>query len=153
MAAARSHPHPASSYPGPTRQELGSLAEWVIDSELTTVPPAPTPRARLAPVSPKMPRRAPTPKPYSGPTPEELRALGDWAPEAPRSKESDAVSESSPSTSIRGIESELWVAEMTASLPPALPKAGRPTKSEPLPDDPFLETLDEIELALQKRAS
>lgn len=153
MAQAHSPNSQAQQYPGPCQAELGSLADWVSPAEFSQLHsgsrPAPAPSTE--PISPALHRRRP--ERYSGPTREELRGLGLNMDRPVSRHPSPHFAESHPATSIRALESELWVTENSAeacrsSLEwPSAPSDGPGSGVS----DPFLDQLDEIEAALQKR--
>jgi len=141
-------------YPGPTREELGDLAGWVTESEFAELrtgsraAPSPTP----VPEAPRVRRQ--DPKPYVGPTREELGDLATWL-DARGSRRSANGRGSSPSApSSREIKADLWSSEMDAIGANAVREA-KATLGQALPSfssDPFLSQLDEIQVALRKRA-
>lgn len=142
----------STSYPGPSPSELGSLADWVSDTELADLQANFRP-ARAPSVAPaSRPRHRLRPERYSGPTREELGSLGVWL-DVPPSPPIRVASEPHPATAIHALESEIWVSETSVGLTldspaPRTAKASAGVASRP---DPFLELLDELEAALQKR--
>lgn len=144
----------SASYPGPSQAELGSLVDWVSDTDFAQLQASPRP-ARPPSVAPayRPPHRR-RPERYSGPTREELGDLGAWLDLPKSPPQTRGTSERYPATSIHALESEIWVSETWAGLSQGSPEPGKPmdeTREPGLPD-PFLDQLDEIEAALRKRS-
>lgn len=152
MANSPTHPGGTQAYPGPSQAELGSLADWVNPTEFSQLQAGVRPARAPATLPTARPPHRRRPERYSGPTPEELGDLAAWL--APgNSHPSAPVSDPHVDTAIRSIEAELWVSETSAqpdrpplSGPP--PPAVGPRRADP---DPFLDQLDEIQVALRKR--
>lgn len=152
------HPHVPDAgserYSGPCRAELGSLADWMSEAEFLQLHagsrPSQIPSAKPALQSAHHRR----PERYSGPNREELGDLAAWL-DAPTSSRPAGSPNSPPATSTRAMEAELWVSETSvradrsASEPARAPNAV-PERRVP---DPFLDQLDEIEVALRKRST
>jgi len=153
MALTQTRAHSAGAYPGPSREELADLAEWVTESDISKLPAAPGAIRAPTPIPQPKPVRHRVPKPYAGPTPEELGDLAVWLDvkdthPTPRSQDSPP-----PASSLRAIEAELWVADMERSRPTSTkePEFTPVPAPEASSTDPFLDQLDEIGVALRKR--
>jgi len=154
VALAQYRTQSAGAYPGPSREELADLAEWVTDSDFQEPyvdrKDAPGPK-RPTDVTPV--HRADL-TPYDGPTREELGDLAVWLDVDLSQERNNDVPSPPATTSLRAIEAELWVSER---MPAGTQSSHRP---EVVPhriprspsSDPFLDQLDEIQEALRKRA-
>jgi len=145
----------AGAYPGPSREELGDLAEWVSESEFSEAHDHPRVIPDLPPVTEAALVQRRVPKPYSGPTREELGDLAQWLDAEDSHRSVGGQGPPSPATSLRAIDAELRVPEMEAGETQSdqEPKGTcRPTP-RPTSSDPFLDQLDEIQADLVKRAS
>ena len=143
------------AYPGPSREELGDLAEWITGSESPEIPDGPRATPAPVPVAEATPVRRRSRKPYPGPTRKELGDLAQWLDAGDARGSTRNQGPSTPATSLRSIEAELWVSETGTS--------GTESEEEPKvtdglspprpSSDSFLDQLDEIQAALRKRAS
>jgi len=154
MARVQSRARSTGAYPGPSREELGDLAEWVTESDLSELRSAPMAVPAPVPIAKAAPERPQAPQPYPGPTREELGDLGRWLDTGSPCSSTRGPSSFSPSTSLRGIDAELWVSdrEPLVTVSDEEPKVARRPAPPPPSTDPFLEQLDEIQVALRKRA-
>lgn len=140
-------------YPGPSRAELGSLAEWVSETEFSNLHESPRPARAPAAVPAPRPAHRRRQGRSSRPGPEAFGdpAVGQGSPES--AVTSEGTVDFPAATSLRAIESELWVSEACVGAGLSPPERARLPASPAEEDarDSFLDQLEEIEEELRKR--
>jgi hypothetical protein len=142
-------------YSGPTRRELGGLAEWVGGEQTQLSAEVPPLDWSAGPVA-KRPRfRSKGVEDYAGPTQAELGSLAVLAAAGTPDCAAFASSPRPPDSSLSEITAELSMEELIETLEGLNPETGarRGANPERPPSDDFLRQLDNVQASLRRRVS
>ncbi len=140
-------------YRGPSREELGVLADRVIEAEASMTGDV-DPFVHRHPAGVAAPRRRDKDREnYHGPTPEELGVLADHVSEAEASMTGGVAAPHLPAPSHTPVHLALWETDLSGSREVRVPvhDARRGKVSERPRPDSFLRQLDEVEASLRKK--
>ncbi len=140
-------------YRGPSREELGVLADRVIEAEASMIGDVDSFAHRHLTVLAAPRRREEDREDYHGPTREELGVLADHVTEAEASMTDGVPAPRLPPPSHAPVNLALWEVDLTGPREVRVPvqDARRGKVSERPPPDSFLRQLYEVEASLRKK--